>query len=109
MILTSTDTLPNGTLVKQYADLIIVDAKGRTVGVAVYLMPQTAEGFAWRAIATRNGIVFGGAGAGTSGTCPACKTAEERDAAIAKHINRVEASYWRKFPPTLERVPYTEG
>lgn len=109
MILTSTETLSNGTIVKQYGDLIIVDAKGRAVGVVIYLMAETAQGFAWRGIATRDGIVYGSAGAGTSGTCPPCKTAAERDAAVAKYVARVEASYWRKFPPTLERMPYTEG
>lgn len=109
MILTFTETLPNGTIVKQYGDLIIVDAKGRAVGVAIYLMAETAQGFAWRGIATRDGIVYGSAGAGTSGTCPPCKTAADRDAAVAKYLARCEAAAWKKFPPKLERVPYTEG
>jgi len=109
MILTSTRTLADGRIVKTYEDLIITDKKGRKVGVAINLWTETSQGFGWSGFALRDGEAYGSATAGTNGVCPPCKTAEERDAAVAKYVKRVEASYWRKFPPTLERVPYTEG
>lgn len=109
MILTSTETRPDGSIIKIYEDLMVVDNKGRTVGVLINLQPETAQGFAWYGGALRNRKEYGSATAGTSKSCPPLKTAEERDAAVAKYIKRVEASYWKKFPPKLERVPYTEG
>ena len=109
MILTSTQTRPDGSIIKTYEDLCVRDNKGRTVGVLINLQPETAQGFSWNGGALRDGKDYGSSTAGTSNTCPPCRTAEERDAAIAKYLKRVEAAAWKKFPPTLERVPYTEG
>ena len=75
------------------------------VGVLINLQPETAQGFAWYGGALRNRKEYGSATAGTSKSCPPLKTAEERDAAVAKYVKRVEASYWKKFPSKLERMP----